>query len=74
MLGLSALNDFATEDFINKNIRVRPVSGITNKDELRRTRTATAESGRSCAYIRRVGVFNVRTEPGVGRRCDKWAT
>jgi hypothetical protein len=25
--------DFATEDFINKNIRVRPVSGVTNKDE-----------------------------------------
>jgi len=27
--------DFATEDFINKNIRVRPVSGVTNKDETR---------------------------------------
>jgi len=25
-------NDFATEDFINKNIRVRPVSGITHDD------------------------------------------
>ena len=25
--------DFATEDFINKNIRVRPVSGVTNKDD-----------------------------------------
>lgn len=25
-------NDFATEDFINKNIRVRPVSGITYDD------------------------------------------
>ena len=25
--------DFATEDFINKNIRVRPISGVTNKDE-----------------------------------------
>jgi len=25
--------DFATEDFINKNIRVRPVSGVTNKDQ-----------------------------------------
>ena len=24
--------DFATEDFINKNIRVRPISGVTNKD------------------------------------------
>ena len=28
------MNDFATEEFINKNIRVRPVSGITvNPDE-----------------------------------------
>ena len=26
--------DFATEDFINKNIRVRPISGVT-KDETR---------------------------------------
>ena len=25
--------DFATEDFINKNIRVRPISGVTNKDD-----------------------------------------
>jgi hypothetical protein len=25
--------DFATEDFISKNIRVRPVSGITHADE-----------------------------------------
>ena len=28
-----AFIDFATEDFINKNIRVRPVSGITNRDD-----------------------------------------
>ena len=28
-------NDFATEDFINKNIRVRPVSGVTHPDETR---------------------------------------
>ena len=28
-----AFIDFATEDFINKNIRVRPISGVTNKDE-----------------------------------------
>jgi hypothetical protein len=24
--------DFATEDFINKNIRVRPISGVNNGD------------------------------------------
>ena len=24
--------DFATDDFINKNIRVRPISGITHDD------------------------------------------
>ena len=28
-----AFIDFATDDFINKNIRVRPVSGVTNKDK-----------------------------------------
>jgi hypothetical protein len=26
------MNDFATEEFLTKNIRVRPVSGITTKD------------------------------------------
>lgn len=29
------LNDFATDEFLTKNIRVRPVSGITGKDEER---------------------------------------
>ena len=28
--GVDMLNDFATEEFLSKNIRVRPVSGITN--------------------------------------------
>lgn len=27
------LNDFATDEFINKNIRVRPVSGVTAMGE-----------------------------------------
>ena len=26
------MNDFATEEFLMKNIRVRPASGITGKD------------------------------------------
>lgn len=26
------MNDFATEDFLSKNIRVRPISGITRGD------------------------------------------
>jgi len=26
------MNDFATEEFLTKNIRVRPVSGTTHKD------------------------------------------
>lgn len=26
------MNDFATEEFLTKNIRVRPISGITHKD------------------------------------------
>jgi hypothetical protein len=31
------MNDFATEEFLNKNIRVRPLSGITRADEEGRT-------------------------------------
>jgi hypothetical protein len=27
------MNDFMTEDFLNKNIRVRPLSGISRADE-----------------------------------------
>lgn len=27
------MNDFATEEFLTKNIRVRPVSGITRVDQ-----------------------------------------
>lgn len=34
--------DFSTEDFINKNIRVRPISGVTNQNE----ETKTNVSGR----------------------------
>lgn len=40
-------NDFATEDFINKNIRVRPVSGITNKDETRDGRQSNISGARA---------------------------
>ncbi len=28
------MNDFATEEFLNKNIRVRPISGVTRADEM----------------------------------------
>ena len=27
------MNDFATEEFLNKNIRVRPMSGISKMDD-----------------------------------------
>lgn len=27
------MNDFATDEFINKNIRVRPVSGLTTNEK-----------------------------------------
>jgi hypothetical protein len=27
------MNDFATEEFLTKNIRVRPISGTTHKDD-----------------------------------------
>lgn len=37
--------DFATEDFINKNIRVRPVSGITHGDETKDGRQSNISRG-----------------------------
>ena len=30
--GTNFMNDFATEEFLTKNIRVRPISGVTGKD------------------------------------------
>lgn len=38
-------NDFATEDFISKNIRVRPVSGFTQKDETKDGRASNISKG-----------------------------
>lgn len=38
-------NDFATEDFISKNIRVRPVSGNTAKDETKDGRQSNISKG-----------------------------
>jgi hypothetical protein len=37
--------DFATEDFINKNIRVRPISGITHEDPTRDGRASNISRG-----------------------------
>jgi len=37
--------DFATEDFINKNIRVRPVSGVTHGDETKDGRQSNVSKG-----------------------------
>lgn len=31
--GKDFMNDFATDDFINKNIRVRPDSGVKKADD-----------------------------------------
>jgi hypothetical protein len=33
------MNDFATDEFLNKNIRVRPISGITRGGEQEETKT-----------------------------------
>ena len=33
------MNDFATEEFLNKNIRVRPVSGVTKGGEVEEKNT-----------------------------------
>ena len=39
-------NDFATEDFISKNIRVRPVSGVTHgADETKDGRQSSVSKG-----------------------------
>lgn len=37
--------DFATEDFINKNIRVRPISGVTHADETKDGRATHKSEG-----------------------------
>lgn len=37
--------DFATEDFINKNIRVRPISGVSKGDETGDGRKSTVSKG-----------------------------
>lgn len=33
------MNDFATEDFLTKNIRVRPISGVTRSGDYEETKT-----------------------------------
>ena len=38
-------NDFATDDFVSKNIRVRPVSGFTLKDETKDGRQSNISKG-----------------------------
>ena len=37
--------DFATEDFIHKNIRVRPISGITHGDDTKDGRASNISKG-----------------------------
>jgi hypothetical protein len=37
--------DFATEDFISKNIRVRPISGFTHADETKDGRQSNVSKG-----------------------------
>ena len=37
--------DFATDDFISKNIRVRPVSGVTHADETKDGRQSNVSKG-----------------------------
>mmetsp|Transcript_6922 Transcript_6922/g.5175 ORF Transcript_6922/g.5175 Transcript_6922/m.5175 type:complete len:194 (+) Transcript_6922:708-1289(+) len=40
-----AFQDFATDDFISKNIRVRPISGVTQKDETKDGRASNISKG-----------------------------
>lgn len=37
--------DFATEEFITKNIRVRPISGVTHGDETKDGRQSNVSKG-----------------------------
>lgn len=37
--------DFATEDFIHKNIRVRPISGVTHGDDTKDGRASNISKG-----------------------------
>lgn len=37
--------DFATDDFISKNIRVRPISGVTHADETKDGRQSSVSKG-----------------------------
>ena len=41
------MNDFASEDFIQKNIRIRPLSGRTNADESQKQDYNTKTMGKS---------------------------
>lgn len=41
------MNDFATEDFISKNIRVRPTSGVTRGGDNDETKTQGGDQGLS---------------------------
>ena len=52
------MNDFATEDFISKNIRVRPVSGITRAAENEETKTAGAEVSKGDGNVESEEKFN----------------
>ena len=38
------MNDFATEEFLNKNIRVRPMSGVSKGDDEGKTNDAYNKS------------------------------
>jgi len=52
------MNEFATDDFIAKNIRVRPMSGITRNAENEETKTAGAENSKADGNIESEDKFN----------------
>ena len=52
------MNDFATEDFVSKNIRVRPVSGVTRAAENEETKTAGAENSKGDGNVESEEKFN----------------
>lgn len=67
------MNDFATEDFISKNIRVRPVSGVTRTAENDETKNGGVEISKGDGNTESEEKFNddIRFELEKDRRLAK---
>ena len=50
--------DFATPEFLDKNVRVRPISGVTHGDDTRDGRQSTISRGREDGNDDQDALFN----------------